>query len=82
MQTTDELIKALGQLKVQTGSLACLGCGHEHNCSVHGCAIIREAAKLLNMYMFALMCVSEERDAAISQLRSIARNIDQNWKRK
>lgn len=82
MQTTDELIKALGQLKVQTGSLACLGCGHEHNCSVHGCAIIREAAELLNMYMFALMCVSGERDAAISQLRSIARSIDQNWKRK
>ena len=26
---TDELIKALGRLKVQTGSLACLGCGHE-----------------------------------------------------
>ena len=31
---TDELIEALGQLKVQTGSLACLGCGHEHNCGV------------------------------------------------
>ena len=39
---TDELIKALGRLKVQTGSLACLGCGHEHNCGVHGCALIRE----------------------------------------
>ena len=26
---TKELIEALGQLKVQTGSLACLGCGHE-----------------------------------------------------
>ena len=26
---TDELIEALGQLKVQTGSLTCLGCGHE-----------------------------------------------------
>ena len=41
---TDELIEALGQLKVQTGSLVCLGCGHEHNCGVHGCAIMREAA--------------------------------------
>lgn len=27
----DELIKALRGLKVETGSLACLGCGHEHN---------------------------------------------------
>ncbi len=44
---TDELIKALGRLKVQTGSLDCLGCGHEQNCGVHGCAIIREAADKL-----------------------------------
>lgn len=44
---TDELIEALRRLKVQTGSLACLGCGHEHNCGVHGCAIIREAADKL-----------------------------------
>lgn len=43
----DELIEALGQLKVQTGSLACLGCGHEHNCGVLGCALIREAVNQL-----------------------------------
>lgn len=39
-----ELINALHRLKVETGSLACLGCEHEHNCGVHGCAIMREAA--------------------------------------
>ena len=39
----DELIKALRRLKVKTGSLACLGCGHEHNCSTAGCALLREA---------------------------------------
>ena len=44
---TDELIEALRRLKVQTGSLACLGCGHEHNCGTGGCAIIREAAAKL-----------------------------------
>ena len=38
-----ELIRALEHLKVETGSLACLGCGHEHNCGVHGCAILRAA---------------------------------------
>lgn len=38
-----ELIPALRRLKVQTGSLACLGCGREHNCGIHGCAILREA---------------------------------------
>lgn len=39
----DDLISALSQLRVETGSLACLGCGHEHNCSTSGCAIIRAA---------------------------------------
>lgn len=41
--TDKELIASLKRLKVQTGSLACLGCGREHNCEIHGCAILREA---------------------------------------
>lgn len=40
--TDKELIAALRRLKVQTGSLACMGCGREHNCGIHGCAILRE----------------------------------------
>ncbi len=43
----NELLKALKRLKVETGSLVCLGCGHEHNCSIHGCAIIEEAIKAI-----------------------------------
>ena len=42
METT-ELIKALRRMGVMTGGLMCLGCGHEHNCGVHGCAVIRAA---------------------------------------
>ena len=42
--TTSELVKALRRMMVETGSLACLGCGHEHSCGVHGCAVLREAA--------------------------------------
>lgn len=45
--TEQELISALRRLKVETGSLACLGCGHEHNCSVQGCAVIRAAVDKL-----------------------------------
>lgn len=45
--TIPELIKSLQRLKVETESIACLGCGHEHNCGIHGCAIIREAAARL-----------------------------------
>ena len=42
-----ELLQAMGRLKVETGSLACLGCGREASCSVHGCAILRSAARAL-----------------------------------
>ena len=40
--TDKELIVSLKRLKVQTGSLACLGCGREHACGIHGCVILRE----------------------------------------
>lgn len=46
--TINELIKALQRLKVETESIACLGCGHEHNCGIHGCAIIREAVERIS----------------------------------
>ncbi len=42
-----KLIEALMKLKVETGSLACLGCGYENSCSVRGCAIIRAAIEKL-----------------------------------
>ncbi len=43
----DEILTMLRRMKVQTGSLVCLGCGREHNCSIHGCRILREAADLI-----------------------------------
>lgn len=42
-----DLIKALRRIRVETGSLICMGCGHEHNCGIHGCALIRAAAEEL-----------------------------------
>lgn len=44
----EELIQALARLKVQTGSLACLGCGYEHTCTTKGCRILREAVEQLS----------------------------------
>lgn len=43
MTDLDELIRQLSRMKVQTGSLVCLGCGLEHNCGIHGCAVLRRA---------------------------------------
>lgn len=42
-----ELLAALGRLKVETGSLACMGCGYEQSCGVHGCAVLRAAEERL-----------------------------------
>ena len=45
--TDEQILQALKRLRVETGSLACLGCGREHNCGTHGCAILRKAADLI-----------------------------------
>lgn len=46
-KTVDEVLRGLRRLKVETGSLACFGCGREHNCGIHGCAILRDAIALI-----------------------------------
>ena len=62
--TTDELIKALERMKPETvsRSFCCLGCGHEHSCGVHGCAIIREAIKTARLYQAAYKVLERQRD--------------------
>ena len=45
--TNRELAELLRQIKVETGSLMCLGCGYEHNCGVHGCNILHMAVDAL-----------------------------------
>ena len=42
-----ELVQALRRMGKLTGGLMCVGCGHEHNCSIHGCAAVHEAADAL-----------------------------------
>ena len=73
------LIRALKTLRVQTGSLACMGCGYEHNCGVHGCAILREAGERLREQDEELIQAQanaehykDERDRAVGQLRKLA----------
>ena len=64
MKTTD-IIAGLERMKVQTGSLVCLGCGREHNCGTRGCAIIREAAERLRE-------LQQDRDQMLKQLRYLS----------
>lgn len=47
----EELLAALRRLKVETGSLVCVGCGYEHNCGIHGCAILRKTIDAVQCVM-------------------------------
>lgn len=44
--TPDEM-RQLHRLAIERRPEACLGCGLEHNCSVHGCAVISKVLRLL-----------------------------------
>lgn len=44
--TDTELIQALRPMVV-LDKFRCLGCGHEHQCSTHGCAILKQAVERL-----------------------------------
>lgn len=61
--TGKELVQALRRLRGETGSLACFGCGREHNCGTHGCAILREAADMIELLTAENAKAEAERDA-------------------
>lgn len=87
--TTEALLKALARLRVETGSLACLGCGYEHNCSVHGCQLLREAAAQLEHFTAENRALrnalpsgpvkhsqKQTLDACVAYLREIAKELN------
>ena len=43
----ENLIAALRRMAQKKEPLICQGCGYEHNCSLHGCAVLRAAADRL-----------------------------------
>ena len=68
----DELTKSLRRLKVETGSLACLGCGHEHSCNVRGCAIIRSAQEVIEQQQKALESLRQVNSGPQYNLQQLA----------
>lgn len=49
--TPEEVLGTLRALRLagHIGGFACLGCGREHNCSIHGCTLIREAEQTIKL---------------------------------
>jgi hypothetical protein len=87
--TNEEIVKALRRLRVETGSLSCLGCGYEHSCNVHGCQILREAAAQLEHFTAenralrsalasspAKRAQKQARDASVTFLREMAKELN------
>lgn len=60
----EKTLEELKHMKVETGSFVCLGCGHEHNCSIHGCAILRDAVECIE----EMKRVLQESEAARAEL--------------
>lgn len=60
-----ELLDSMKRLKVQTGSLACLGCAHENDCGIHGCTILRE------MIAWLERTLAEDRPRSVMEYREV-----------
>jgi hypothetical protein len=43
----EELLFQIGRLVNENRPEACLGCGFERRCSVHGCRVLKKAIKIL-----------------------------------
>lgn len=72
-----ELVNAIRRLKVETGSLACMGCGHEHNCGVSGCAVMREAADRIANQSTHVAALQQEIEKLRAQNRQLM--LDRNY---
>ena len=74
METTmdySKTLSALRKLKVNTGSLACFGCGMEHNCGIHGCAIVRNAVEHMEAALSNVETLETALDAAEEEIRDL-----------
>lgn len=85
--TTYELIKALTRMKSETGSLAdspfCPVCGHENNCDVYGCAVIREAIDRISIAEWIparLELPPDDREIfVLTRNKNGSRNVDKGY---
>ena len=78
-----ELVSAIRRLKVETGSLACMGCGHVRNCGVSGCAVMREAADRIanqSTYIAALQQEIEKLRRQVPRWIPVDERLPEVWR--
>lgn len=57
-----ELIRALRRGAMD--NLRCLGCGYEHNCGIHGCRVMKDAASRLERLQDGLNRIEKRHEVA------------------
>ena len=73
--TDKQLSELLRQMKDNTKSLACLGCGYENKCSTKGCRLIGLAADRLAAYAQAVETIKAMHTAASGVGKSLLRDV-------
>lgn len=73
--TDKQLSELLRKLKINTKSIACLGCEHENGCTTKGCRLIGLAADRLATYEQAIETIKAMRAAASGVGKSLLRDV-------
>ena len=68
-----ELIRALRRGAMD--NLRCLGCGYEHNCGIHGCRVMKDAASRLERLQDGLNRIEKRHEAADGAEKSVLGEI-------
>lgn len=71
----EKTLEELKHMKVETGSFVCLGCGYEHNCSIHGCAILRDAVECIEELKRVLRESEADRAELGKQLAAVQQEL-------
>lgn len=50
MALTESMLRQLRRLAVERRPEACVGCGHECSCSIHGCRVVKMAVEELTCH--------------------------------
>ena len=73
MRDAESILRDLRRISVDNHR--CFGCGREHDCSLHGCAIIREAVDLICGLQGALSNSEEARSSLGKRLAEAQQSL-------
>ena len=76
-------IRQLDRLAIENRPAACLGCGYEHGCSVHGCYVIKASVHQLrgiNEVLEDLDSLDDSETFSVELVRQVLEGVDEDGK--